>query len=79
MHGMTPNRVKLIRNLAELPDTLRGGAVAIGNFDGVHLGHAAIVGAARGGGPRAWAGRRWCSRSIRIRCGFCVPRQRRRR
>ena len=40
---MTPHGVKLIRNLAELPDTLRGGAVAIGNFDGVHLGHAAIA------------------------------------
>jgi riboflavin kinase/FMN adenylyltransferase len=56
MHGTTPHCVKLIRNLAELPDTLRGGAVAIGNFDGVHLGHAAIarrlVAAARAaGGP----------------------------
>ena len=53
---MTPHGVKLIRNLAELPDALRGGAVAIGNFDGVHLGHAAIarrlVEAARAaGGP----------------------------
>jgi len=56
MQGMTPNGVKLIRNLAELPDSLQGGAVAIGNFDGVHLGHAAIAGrlvtAARAaGGP----------------------------
>jgi riboflavin kinase/FMN adenylyltransferase len=36
--------VKLVRNLAALPDELRSGAVAIGNFDGVHLGHARIVG-----------------------------------
>jgi riboflavin kinase/FMN adenylyltransferase len=35
--------VKLIRDLAELPAELRSGAVAIGNFDGVHLGHARIV------------------------------------
>jgi riboflavin kinase/FMN adenylyltransferase len=40
---MAPHGVKLIRNLADLPDTLRGGAVAIGNFDGVHLGHALIA------------------------------------
>jgi riboflavin kinase/FMN adenylyltransferase len=35
--------VKLLRELANLPPELRGGAVAIGNFDGVHLGHARIV------------------------------------
>ena len=35
--------MKLIRNLATLPDELRSGAVAIGNFDGVHLGHARII------------------------------------
>jgi len=35
--------VKLIRDLATLPDELRCGAAAIGNFDGVHLGHARIV------------------------------------
>lgn len=35
--------MKLIRDLAQLPDELRGGAVAIGNFDGVHRGHARIV------------------------------------
>jgi len=33
----------IIRNLAALPSTARGGAVAIGNFDGVHLGHLRIV------------------------------------
>jgi riboflavin kinase / FMN adenylyltransferase len=35
--------VKLIRDLHGLPAELRCGAVAIGNFDGVHLGHAKIV------------------------------------
>lgn len=35
--------MKLIRNLNELTADLRGGAVSIGNFDGVHRGHARIV------------------------------------
>lgn len=35
--------MKLIRNLNALPADLRGGAVSIGNFDGVHQGHARIV------------------------------------
>lgn len=33
----------LIRHLSELPASLRAGAVAIGNFDGVHVGHAALI------------------------------------
>ncbi|HJT36288.1 MAG TPA: bifunctional riboflavin kinase/FAD synthetase [Pirellulales bacterium] len=35
--------MKLFRHLTELPAGFRAGAVAIGNFDGVHLGHARIV------------------------------------
>jgi riboflavin kinase / FMN adenylyltransferase len=35
--------VKLLRQVTNLPGELRFGAVAIGNFDGVHLGHARIV------------------------------------
>ncbi|MCA9258189.1 MAG: bifunctional riboflavin kinase/FAD synthetase [Planctomycetales bacterium] len=35
--------VPLLRDLQQLPDALRGGAVAIGNFDGVHAGHRQIV------------------------------------
>jgi riboflavin kinase/FMN adenylyltransferase len=33
----------LIRHLDDLPADLRGGAVSVGNFDGVHLGHARII------------------------------------
>ena len=35
--------MKLIRKLNELTSDLRGGAIAIGNFDGVHRGHARII------------------------------------
>lgn len=35
--------MKLIRDLNNLPDSLRSGGVSIGNFDGVHRGHAEIV------------------------------------
>lgn len=35
--------MKLIRKLTDFPPSLRGGAMTIGNFDGVHRGHAAII------------------------------------
>jgi riboflavin kinase/FMN adenylyltransferase len=35
--------VSIIRHLEQFPASARGGAVAIGNFDGVHLGHRRIV------------------------------------
>ncbi|OYV96457.1 MAG: riboflavin biosynthesis protein RibF, partial [Planctomycetia bacterium 21-64-5] len=35
--------MKLLRELSGLPDELRGGALTIGNFDGVHLGHARLI------------------------------------
>ena len=35
--------MKLIRNLAELTDEFQGGALSIGNFDGVHRGHVRLV------------------------------------
>lgn len=35
--------MNLYRNLEDVPARLQGGAVSIGNFDGVHRGHARIV------------------------------------
>lgn len=35
--------MKLFQKLEDLPDDFRNGALSIGNFDGVHLGHARIV------------------------------------
>ena len=34
-----------------LPQTARGASVAMGNFDGVHLGHQSVIDLARGRGP----------------------------
>ncbi len=35
--------MKLIRKLEDFPSHLRGGALSIGNFDGVHRGHAHLI------------------------------------
>jgi len=35
--------VELIRDLTQLPERFRGGAVSIGKFDGVHRGHAQVI------------------------------------
>ncbi len=42
-----PPGFRLQRGLEGLPSTLTGGAVAIGNFDGVHLGHKQVFAEAR--------------------------------
>ncbi len=39
--------MKLIRGLYNLPVTARGCVATIGNFDGVHLGHQAVIGQCR--------------------------------
>ncbi|MCR6630023.1 MAG: bifunctional riboflavin kinase/FAD synthetase [Magnetospirillum sp.] len=39
--------MRLIRHCGELPPDLKGSVVALGNFDGVHKGHQAVILAAR--------------------------------
>ena len=39
--------MELFENPEALPARLRGGAVAIGNFDGLHPGHAQLIRLAR--------------------------------
>jgi riboflavin kinase/FMN adenylyltransferase len=38
--------MEIVRGECRLPPGLRGGALALGNFDGVHLGHQAVIRAA---------------------------------
>jgi riboflavin kinase / FMN adenylyltransferase len=39
--------MKIIRHTSDVPSALRGAVVALGNFDGVHLGHQALIDHAR--------------------------------
>jgi riboflavin kinase/FMN adenylyltransferase len=45
--------MKRIRRLEDVTAADRGATAAIGNFDGVHLGHHAVLDAARGAAPEA--------------------------
>lgn len=42
---------RIVQDWRDLPAALRGATVALGNFDGVHLGHAAVVRAAHAARP----------------------------
>jgi len=39
--------MRIFRHYTELPAAVRGGVVALGNFDGVHLGHQQVIGTAQ--------------------------------
>ena len=45
--------IQLLHHWRDLPAAARGATVALGNFDGVHLGHAAVVRAAHAARPDA--------------------------
>jgi riboflavin kinase/FMN adenylyltransferase len=45
--------MRMIRDWREVPAEFRGATVALGNFDGVHLGHAQVVRAAHAARPDA--------------------------
>ncbi len=43
--------LRVVHGWRDVPDAVRGGTLALGNFDGVHLGHAHLVHAAHGARP----------------------------
>ena len=40
--------MRIIRHISSVPKDLQGGAVAVGNFDGIHRGHQALINHCRG-------------------------------
>ena len=38
--------MRIFRHYENFPDDLKGAAIAVGNFDGVHLGHCGVIGEA---------------------------------
>jgi len=39
--------MRIFRHFRDVPDAFKGAVIAVGNFDGVHLGHQALIGEAR--------------------------------
>jgi riboflavin kinase/FMN adenylyltransferase len=48
-----PETLRMFRDWRGLPDDARGATIALGNFDGVHLGHAHVLRAAHSARPDA--------------------------
>ena len=64
--------MRFLDHREQLPESLRGAIVALGNFDGFHLGHQAVAGEAirwarEEGRPRS------SPPSTRIRCAISSP------
>lgn len=53
--GANPARMRIIRDYTFVADRDRGASVAIGNFDGVHLGHRSVIDLARQAGAASGA------------------------
>ena len=51
--GIMPATPTIFRTWRDLPEAARGATVALGNFDGVHLGHAHVLRAAHAARPDA--------------------------
>ncbi|MGH7188241.1 MAG: bifunctional riboflavin kinase/FAD synthetase, partial [Acetobacteraceae bacterium] len=45
--------MQIFRDWRAVPEAARGAAVALGNFDGVHRGHARVIAAAHAARPDA--------------------------
>jgi len=70
---ITPGGAEFVvfRSLDEIPAGFGPTVAAVGNFDGVHLGHRAIL-AAAAAEARTRARGQWRSLSIRTLNNFCV-------
>ncbi len=68
----------VFRSLAEIPASFGPAVAAIGNFDGVHLGHRKILDGVVKEARNAGAMQRWLSPLTRTRSNFCGRRMLRR-
>jgi len=65
--------MRIFRHFRDVPETLKGAVVAIGNFDGVHKGHQALIAEARAEAEDRRSALRRCWPLNRIRRNFSAP------
>ena len=51
--------MQILRHYTDIPDALKRGVAVLGNFDGVHLGHQAVLAAGRAVAERSLARLWW--------------------